>query len=144
MAEPQVFVVDASVAIKWYVNEELRDRALKLRDEFISDIVDLAAPSLILYEVGNALRHHPGATEDECASAVKQLRNLGIAIHELDNSMVEASAKLAFDEKLTFYDAAYLSLAKTINAKLVTADEELYNQLSNESKSLCQLLRYHT
>lgn len=143
MAEAQVFVIDASVAVKWYVSEELRDKALKLREDFLSEIVDLEAPSLILYEVGNAIRHHPGATMRECTSAVRELRNLGIAIRDLDDVAVGVAAELAFEEKLTFYDAAYLSLAKTTEATLITADNELYNQLSNESKALSQLLEQY-
>jgi len=143
VAEAQVFVIDASVAVKWYVREELRDKALRLREDFLSEIVDLEAPSLILYEVGNAIRHHPGATMRECASAVRELRNLGIAIRDLDDAALGDAAKLAFEEKLTFYDAVYLSLAKTTEATLITADKELYNQLSNESKALSQLLEQY-
>ena len=110
MAQEQVFVVDASVAVKWYVYEELRDKALRLREDFLSERIDLEAPSLILYEVGNAIRYHPGATASECASAVRHLRELGIAIRELDNSAIRIAAKIALEEKLTFYDAAYRSL----------------------------------
>ena len=143
VAEAQVFIIDASVAVKWYVSEELRDKALRLREDFLSEIVDLEAPGLILYEVGNAIRHHPGATMRECASAVRELRNLGIAIRDLDDVAVGVAAKLAFEEKLTFYDAAYLSLAKTTEATLITADKELYNQLSNERKALSQLLEQY-
>ena len=140
MAQEQVFVVDASVAVKWYVYEELRDKALRLREDFLSESIDLEAPSLILYEVGNAIRHHPGATDSECASAVTQLRGLGIAIRELDDSAIRIAAKIAFEEKLTFYDAAYLSLAKSIEAKLITADTELYNQLSKKNRTFSLLL----
>jgi len=143
LAEAQVFIIDASVAVKWYVREELRDKALRLREDFLSEIVDLEAPSLILYEVGNAIRHHPGATEQECASAVRELRNLGIAIRDLDDAAVGAAAKLAFEEKLTFYDAAYLSLAETMEATLITADKELYDRLSNERRALSQLLEQY-
>jgi len=143
LAEAQVFIIDASVAVKWYVSEELRDKALRLREDFLSEIVDLEAPSLILYEVGNAIRYHPGATAHECVSAVRELRNLGIAIRDLDDAAVGAAAKLAFEEKLTFYDAAYLSLAKTMEATLITADKELYDRLSNERKALSQLLEQY-
>jgi predicted nucleic acid-binding protein len=140
LAEAQVFVIDASVAVKWYVQEELRDKAIRLREDFLSEVIDLEAPSLILYEVGNAIRHHPGATEQECAIAVKGLWNLGIAIRELDDAPLAAAAKLAFEEKLTFYDAVYLSLANSIEATLITADKGLYNQLSRRSKTFTQLL----
>ncbi|MBS7626842.1 type II toxin-antitoxin system VapC family toxin [Candidatus Bathyarchaeota archaeon] len=141
MAQVQVFVLDASVAVKWYVEEDLRDKALRLRDDFLSGAVDLEAPSLILYEVGNAIRHHPGATEDECANAVIQLRNLGIVIREPDDPCMKIAAKMAFEEKLTFYDAIYLSVAKSSKAKYLTADKELYDQLSKKNRALSMLLK---
>jgi predicted nucleic acid-binding protein len=71
------------------------------------------------------------------------LRNLGIAIRDLDYAAVGAAAKLAFKEKLTFYDAAYLSLAEIQEAILITADKELYDRLSNERKALSQLLEQY-
>jgi len=135
-----VFVVDASVAVKWYVKEEMRDRALRLIEDFLSELVDLQAPSLLLYELGNALRHHPGSTEAECADAVKQARNLGIAIHDLDDSLVEMASTLAFREKITFYDATYLALARNLNAVFLTADKEMLARLSEESKATTKLL----
>ncbi|MEM2107397.1 MAG: type II toxin-antitoxin system VapC family toxin [Candidatus Bathyarchaeia archaeon] len=141
MAQVQVFVVDASVAVKWYVEEDLRDKALRLRDDLLSGAVDLEAPSLILYEVGNAIRHHPGATEGECANTVTQLRNIGIIIRELDDSCMKIAAKIAFEEKLTFYDAVYLSLAKSRKAKFLTADTELYDQLSKKNRAISMLLK---
>lgn len=140
MEKTQVFVVDASVAVKWYVKEEMRDPALKLRDDFVSELIDLAAPSLLLYEVGNALRHHPGSTESDCADGVRQLRNLGIVVHELDDSLIDLATTLAFREKVTFYDAVYLALARDLKAMLVTADKELVDQLSEETRPLTKLV----
>ena len=45
------FVVDASVAIKWLVDEPLSERAAKL----LKDDLPLAAPELIYAEAANAL-----------------------------------------------------------------------------------------
>ena len=115
MEKSPVFVLDASVAVKWYVKEEMRDIALRLRDHFVSDLVDLEAPSLILYELGNALRHHPGSAVIDCAEAVKQLRNIGLIFHELDDNLIDLAANLAYEEKITFYDAVYLALAKNLH-----------------------------
>jgi predicted nucleic acid-binding protein len=50
-------VVDASVAVKWFVEEEFSDLALKLRDMHVNGLVDLVAPSLMPYEVLNALKY---------------------------------------------------------------------------------------
>lgn len=144
MENTPIFVVDASVAVKWYVKEEMRDRALRVIDDFLSELIDLQAPSLLLYELGNALRYHPGSTDVDCADAVKQTRDLGIAIHDLDDSLIGMASMLSFREKITFYDAAYLALARNLNAALLTADKELFTQLSEEARSAAKLLEeYH-
>jgi predicted nucleic acid-binding protein len=141
LEKSSVFILDASVAVKWYVKEEMRDIALKLRDHFVSELIDLEAPSLILYEVGNALRHHPGSTATDCAEAVKQIRNIGLIFHELDDNLIDEAATLAFKENITFYDAIYLALAKILEAKLLTADANLIDEISEENKSNIMLLK---
>jgi predicted nucleic acid-binding protein len=139
-----VFVVDASVAVKWYAKEEMRDRALRVIDDFVSELIDLQAPSLLLYELGNALRYHPGSTEPDCVDAVKQTRNLGLAIHELDDFLIEMALMLSYREKITFYDAVYLALARSLNATFLTADKELFTHLSERARSAAKLLEeYH-
>jgi predicted nucleic acid-binding protein len=72
--------------------------------------------------------------------AVKQARNLGIAILDLDDSLVEMASTLAFREKITFYDATYLALARSLNAAFLTADKELLARLSEESRATTKLL----
>jgi len=136
-----VFILDASVAVKWYVKEEMRDIALKLRDDFVSEQIDLEAPNLILYELGNALRHHPGSTPVDCAEAVRQLRNIGLILHELDDNLIDKAAALAYREKITFYDAVYVALAQVLEATLVTADASLRDQLSEEDRAGVMLLK---
>jgi predicted nucleic acid-binding protein len=135
LEKPQVLILDASVAVKWYVKEEMRDIALKVRDRFVSGLVELEAPSLILYEVGNALRYHPGSAATDCAEAVAQLRNIGLVFHELDDDLTSEAATLAYKEGITFYDAVYLALADALEARLVTADTNLFDGLSVENKS---------
>ncbi len=141
MEKPQVFVLDASVVVKWYVKEEMRDIALKLRNHFVSELIDLEAPSLILYELGNALRHHPGSTATDCAEAVRQLQNIGLIFHEPNDNLIDEAAALTYKENITFYDAVYLALAKILGTKLVTADASLIDQLSEENKSDVTLLK---
>lgn len=113
-------------------------------DDFVSDLIDLQAPSLLLYELGNALRCHPGSTERDCADAVKQTRNLGLGIHELDDSLTEMALMLSFREKITFYDAAYLALARELNAIFLTADRVLCTQISEEARSGMTFLEEYT
>ncbi len=50
-------VVDASVVVKWLVEEEGSERALRLRDRYIDGKIEIIAPELITFEVLNALRY---------------------------------------------------------------------------------------
>ena len=56
MAEEKILVLDASVAVKWFNPEPLRDKALEIRESFVEGKIQLEAPSLLPYELGNALR----------------------------------------------------------------------------------------
>ncbi|MEW6447655.1 MAG: type II toxin-antitoxin system VapC family toxin [Bacillota bacterium] len=73
-------VLDASVILKWFINEEDSDQALRLREEFYSGKRDIVVPDLLLYEVVNALKYNPTFKETEIKKAVKTLFDLGIKI----------------------------------------------------------------
>jgi predicted nucleic acid-binding protein len=51
----RVYVVDASMAARFLLIEELSDKADWLLQRFHDDAVDLKALRLVRYEVGNAL-----------------------------------------------------------------------------------------
>ena len=52
-------IIDASIAVKWFVAERDSEKALTLRGMYEREKIELVAPSLIYYEVANALRFHP-------------------------------------------------------------------------------------
>ena len=134
-----VFVLDASVAVKWYIPEEGRKRALRLRQDYTDGKIDLIAPNLIFFEVGNAVRFHPGATAREVWEAVRGLKGMQVAIQNLTDPVVDSAAEIAFTENITFYDAVYLAIAENFGVKFVTADKKLYEQIKKR-KSLISLL----
>ena len=55
------YVPDASVAVKWFIEEEDSRSARRLRELFQQGTIDLDAPSLLTYEVASALRFRPVA-----------------------------------------------------------------------------------
>jgi len=84
MARTTKVVADASVVVKWYNREEYSRDALKLRADYASGVVDLAAPYLLIYEMANALRYNPNFGAEDLKSAVKDLLNLGIDLMLLE------------------------------------------------------------
>jgi len=141
VAEAQVFVVDASVAVKWYVEERYRKQALRLREDYYDGRVVLASQPLLLYEVANALRYHPGITAEDAVSSVDSLLDMQLDLFQPTRDTLEEAVKLAFNEDLTIYDAAYLALAKLLGGRLLTADESLLRGLSREVEGLVLLLK---
>ncbi len=58
-------VADASVIVKWFVEEEYSRHSVRLRDDYTALRVRLVVPSLARYEVLNTLRYSGGfGTED--------------------------------------------------------------------------------
>ena len=88
-----LFILDASVAVKWFVVEPLRKKALNVREDYFEDRIDLLAPGLIRYEIGNALRFHPGSSPKELADAVKTIGDMQIDTAELAPETVQQRRK---------------------------------------------------
>lgn len=116
------FVVDASVALKWYVPEAGSELALRLYG------LDLSAPDLLFPEIGSALRKKMlrGELEaDEAFAVLGALSRSRIEIHAC-GPLAEYALEISSATGASFYDSTYLSLAAQAGSPLVTADEKLY------------------
>lgn len=121
---PSFLIIDSSVIIKWLSEdheEDLESANKILRDAQLGK-VELVAPELAKYEVGNVLLFSKKLSSEEGADVLSQFFNLPITyIPESEIQAVETYA-LAFDLGITYYDAAFLSLAKQYDAPLVTSN----------------------
>lgn len=114
-------VVDASVALKWVLLEEGRDRALALLTED-----ELIAPDLLHVECANALtlRVRRGLVAPVDASdALHVILNAPVLIRP-SASLVSKAHDLSVELQRTAYDCLYLALAVAEGAVLVTADDK--------------------
>jgi predicted nucleic acid-binding protein len=118
------FVVDASVALKWYLPEEHAECAARLcrRD------AALEAPDLLFAEVGNALWKRVCRKELERHQAGEILYALGLAPIEIFPSRLlsPAALEIAWETGLTVYDSLYLATAALTGSPLATADRRLF------------------
>ncbi|RJS74003.1 hypothetical protein CW710_02455 [Candidatus Bathyarchaeota archaeon] len=86
------YVIDASVACRFLLVEDLSDKAELVLESFLKGNCDLKAPKLLVYEVGNALwkavqRGLIGL--DEAVEKLNLLIRLKIDSIELDERMHE-------------------------------------------------------
>ncbi|MDV3278461.1 MAG: type II toxin-antitoxin system VapC family toxin [Nitrososphaerales archaeon] len=133
MAAEEVLILDASVAVKWFSQEPLRDKALALRQSFLEGKVELEAPSLMIYEVANALRYNPRYGSDEAKSSIEALENLQLTIHRFEGGLASSAVETAYRLGITVYDAAYVALAAARNGVMYTADAEVVAKASTDS-----------
>lgn len=117
-------VVDASVVVKWFLDEEGKKEALQLRTEHIAGKISLVVPDLLFLEVLNALRYK-GGTEKSLADANRALWNIQFHIEKSSSFLLEKASMLALEHNLSLYDAVYLALALLYGCPLVTADTSL-------------------
>lgn len=135
----KAFVVDASVALKWYLpDEEGVEQALLLLDAFMRDEITLHAPSLIDWEFVNAMwvagRTGRIVPEDRDA-AVQNFLNIDISrTHTRDLFGVILAIATEFGRSC--YDSAYLALSRAMGAPFVTGDKRLFNALKDKMHSV--------
>ncbi len=126
-------ILDASVIVKWFTREEKREEALRYREMFINDEIEIVVPDLILYEIGNALRYNPSFNDEDVRLAVRSLIDLGINIIIPTTEILDMAINLAFKYDTTLYDSVYLALAEILNDTLVTADKNLYDKTKEKN-----------
>lgn len=117
------WIVDASVAIKWFVREDLHERALSLLDH----VDRLQAPDLIAAEVANVawkkcLRGEIG--NDQARLIAAAMRHY-VPVLQPSAELVEPALDAALALRHPLYDCLYLACAEAAGGILVTADEEL-------------------
>jgi predicted nucleic acid-binding protein len=117
-------VVDASVAVKWFVPEELSTEARRL----LAADYELVAPDLLWAELGNALWKKHRRRELDEGTAGRLLRDFSrvpIECHAAER-WAAAALELAIRHGVTVHDALYLALAAGNECCLVTADRRLF------------------
>jgi predicted nucleic acid-binding protein len=118
-------VLDASVLLKWFIDEPGSEAAAELKRRHLDSDVAIVIPALALYEVPNVLRFKRGVPEAAVQAAMQALWILSLDTVAPTEELTEAAIHLSFITGLSVYDCAYLALARELNAILVTADDQL-------------------
>ena len=118
-----VFVVDASVVVKWFVPEihsEAARRLLALPHEYV-------APDLLFAETANTIWKKIRRKELTAEEGQHLVADIGrIAVETVScRALAEDAHALANATGRTVYDAMYVALAVRLNTRLITADDRL-------------------
>jgi predicted nucleic acid-binding protein len=122
-----VIVLDANVLVVMTSGDPRQEMALRLVEKWIKDRVPLHAPALLPYEVASAYARLVEAGMfplDRVASAWSAISSLPITYHPLGDVFPVVQQTRAQGRR-SAYDAAYLCLARDLDAELWTFDGKL-------------------
>lgn len=120
------YVIDASVAIKWIVEEEGTDEALTVLGN-----ARLSAPDLLIAECANVLWKKVRLNEFSKDQAIVGAQALEQAEVELlpTRHLLSSATALAVELDHPSYDCLYLALALERNRRFVTADRHFRHKV---------------
>jgi len=134
-----VYVIDASVASRFLLVEDLSDKAGLVLEAFLEEGFDLRAPKLVVYEVGNTLWKAVKQGFINLDEAVQRFSYLlGLRVDSIELTEEEHKEVLEWGSRndATYYDSVYVMSSKKIGATLLTADDVLYEKAHKEVLAL--------
>jgi predicted nucleic acid-binding protein len=136
-----VIVLDANIAVKWYLPERGTDAALEL----MTGHNRLFAPELIRLEVISAITRQvrigeatPTETKTQCRRWLDYLSEGGVVLipeAELLHEAIDLSTKL----KHPLFDCMYLAAAQQLEAPILTADRPFFDRVKPAYKKISML-----
>lgn len=123
-----MIVVDASVAVKWFLAEPLHAEARRVLD--LEEV--LVAPDLLAVEVANVAWKKTRRGELTGAEAKRLVAALLSGTPQLRSSAALAPAAFDLAVRLdhAVYDCVYLALALSEQSTLLTADTQFHNHVA--------------
>ncbi len=132
-----IVVVDVSIALKWTLNETDSSTALALLADWTGREIEVHAPSLLVYEVTNALYRRVRKGEIPFYDARRGLTEIIYKVVEFDFPedpdfnirAVELGQQFGLP---AVYDSHYLALAESKECELWTADTRMWRVVKDQ------------
>lgn len=138
-------VIDVSVLLKAYFpDEEGYKKAQDIIFNYSLGKLELYAPSLIDYEISNAIwiAYKRGRISfDEAKDIQKKILKLDIKKYDMElfqEKVLDTCKKF----NISVYDASYLLLAQNLNINVVTGDKKLFNAVKDKLKNLIWIEKF--
>ena len=126
-------VIDASLAVKWLVEEDDSDKAHAALESWVTQDIARIAPHLLAFEVANALHRRVLRGELNVGDSTRMIARLlesRLELHQPPGLHVRALQLASQLNQNAAYDAHYLALAESLGCELWTADERFFRAAS--------------
>ena len=138
-----LLVVDSSVAAKWLIVQD--ELYIRQADKILADtkdgLVKLLMPELAQYEIGNVLINKKLRLSD-VKEALNFFYKIPISFYKESYKLAILTAQIAFKYGITFYDAAFIALAKVQKAVLVTDNPKHQKKYQGKEVKVIPLKNY--
>jgi len=145
---PESWVIDASVAAKWYLRDEANlEQADAVQNAHDRGDVVLTAPRFFSYEVLAVIRNAIAARHITPADAARFSQQFVasefVTAPESESDLFLLRAhRLSLRYGCSFYDALYLELAEELGWRFLTAERRLTQLLARRAPYLVELRNY--
>ncbi len=134
------YVADASIVVKWVLSgEPYEENSERLKMNYLSGIINLSAPSIVVQEVANSLWKaitRRRILQEDAKEALRVLQGMRIDLHEFNWIEISEALNIADKINLAIYDASYLLLSEKLKIEVVTADDQLYQKAKDHFRVL--------
>ncbi len=131
------YVVDASVAVRWYLTDEAHPNADAVLERLLAEPELFAVPELFFFEVFAVLcRTHPRHTEVYRETFLPATEG-GLLRYPMTDALARQAGSF-IPSGLTGYDAAYAGLARELGGLWLTFDRRAHEAIAAQSVS-CDL-----
>lgn len=123
------YVVDASIATKWFLAEEFAAIAGRLRTMRVA----LHVPAFFYLEFGHVVCKKYRRNEivlDECLQMIRDMQRVPLQRHA-DDALFAIALHQALELRTGIYDCLYLSLATQLNCPFITADKRFVRSVAD-------------
>jgi predicted nucleic acid-binding protein len=126
-----IWVIDASVAVKWFLKEEANAEADLILEDVLDTPENYAVPELFAFEVYSVLKRLHPEGGDVFRNGIMPILEGGLLRHPMTNDL---SIKADFFVKagLTGYDSCYAALAQDLNGYWLTYDNKAHSKIVKE------------
>jgi len=138
-------VVDSSISVKWFIEEEDSDIAQLILDQYTDGTLLFLAPNLIQAEFGNIVWKKlvfRGLSIVDADFAIQEFKTISFVLTPI-SILFDEAFQIAVKYKRSFYDSLYLALSVKENCEFVTADEKLYNAVKQDFPKMILLANWH-
>ncbi len=132
-----IWVIDASVALRWLIKEEAHAHADEILEKLIDDPGRFAVPELFAYEVFSVLLRVHSRGLWAFRKGIIPILQMGIFRQPMTET-VAVKANRFVKLGLTGYDACYAALAQDLKGVWLTYDKKAH-ELIRDQKISCLL-----